>query len=62
MRIEAKVNLNYGENGHFLSVQLDIAVPGLERDIVQVLVDEAHGICPYSKATLGNIDVMTRIV
>ena len=31
--IEAEVNLNYGENGHFLSAQLDIAVPGLERDV-----------------------------
>lgn len=60
--IEAGVNLNYRESGHFLSVQLDIAVPGLERDIVQILVDEAHEICPYSKATRGNIDVVTRIV
>jgi lipoyl-dependent peroxiredoxin len=62
VRIEARVNLNYGENGHFLSVQLDVAVPGPERDIVQILVDEAHAICPYSKATLGNIDVITKIV
>ena len=62
MSIEAEVNLNYGENGHFLSAQLDIAVPGLERDVVQDLVDEAHEICPYSKATQGNIDVTTKIV
>ena len=62
MRIEAEVNLNYGENGHFLSVQLDIAVPSLERDVVQILVDEAREICPYSKATRGNIDVIMRIV
>ena len=56
--IEAEVNLNYGENGHFLSVQLSIAVPGLERDVVQILVDQAHEICPYSKATRGNINVV----
>ncbi|CAN7633158.1 Ohr family peroxiredoxin [Mesorhizobium caraganae] len=62
MSIEAEVNLNYGENGHFLSVQLDIAVPSLERDVVQILVDEAREICPYSKATRGNIDVIMRIV
>ncbi|RWE43650.1 MAG: Ohr family peroxiredoxin [Mesorhizobium sp.] len=60
--IEAEVNLNYGESGHFLSVQLGIAVPGLQRDVVQILVDEAGEICPYAKATRGNIDVMTRIV
>jgi Ohr subfamily peroxiredoxin len=62
VRIDAKVNLNYGENGHFLSAQLEIAVPGLERDVVQALVDEAQEICPYSKATQGNIDVTTKIV
>ena len=62
VHIDAKVNLNYGENGHFLSAQLDIAVPGLERDVVQALVDEAHKTCPYSKATQGNIDVTTEIV
>ncbi|AZO56661.1 MULTISPECIES: Ohr family peroxiredoxin [unclassified Mesorhizobium] len=60
--IEAEVNLNYGESGHFLSVRLGIAVPGLQRDVVQILVDEAGEICPYAKATRGNIDVMTRIV
>ncbi|TGQ07608.1 MULTISPECIES: Ohr family peroxiredoxin [unclassified Mesorhizobium] len=56
--IEAEVNLNHGENGHFLSVQLNIAVPGVERDVVQILVDQAHEICPYSKATQGNINVV----
>jgi lipoyl-dependent peroxiredoxin len=62
VRIDAEVNLSYGENGHFLSVQLDIALPGLERDVVQILVDEANQICPYSKATRGNIDLITRVV
>ena len=60
--IEAEVNLNYGENGHFLSVRLDIAVPGLECEVAQILVDEANEICPYSKATRGNIDLITRVV
>jgi osmotically inducible protein OsmC len=62
VRIDARVNLNNGENGHFLSAHLDIAVPGLERDVVQALLDEAHQICPYSKVTRGNIDVTTTVV
>jgi osmotically inducible protein OsmC len=62
VRIDAKVNLNCGENGCFLSAQLDISVPGLKRGVIQALVDKAHEICPYSKATQGNIDVTTRIV
>jgi osmotically inducible protein OsmC len=62
VRIDAEVNLNCGENGCFLSAQLDIAVPGLKRGVIQALVADAHEICPYSKATQGNIDVTTRIV
>jgi lipoyl-dependent peroxiredoxin len=62
VRIDATVSLNRGEKGCFLSAQLDIAVPGLEREVIQVLVADAHEICPYSKATQGNIDVTTRIV
>jgi organic hydroperoxide reductase OsmC/OhrA len=32
------------------------------RDVAQALVDEAHEICPYSKATRGNIDVAINLV
>jgi organic hydroperoxide reductase OsmC/OhrA len=37
-------------------------VPGVERDVARALVDEAHRICPYSKATRGNIDVAINLV
>lgn len=62
VRIDAEVILNHKGNGQFLSVQLDISVPGLECDIVQALVDEAQGICPYFKATQGNVHVTTKII
>jgi organic hydroperoxide reductase OsmC/OhrA len=29
----------------------------VQPNIARALVDEAHQICPYSKATHGNIDV-----
>jgi len=43
--------------GFGLKVQLDISVPGLPREQVQQIVDQAHQVCPYSNATRGNIDV-----
>ena len=49
------------DNGYFLGTRLDISVPGVAHDIAQVLVDGAHEICPYSKATRGNIDVVTKL-
>jgi osmotically inducible protein OsmC len=36
--------------------------PNIERAVAQALVDEAQQICPYSKATRGNIDVAIHLV
>jgi osmotically inducible protein OsmC len=61
--IDAEIDLNYGDDGFFLRARLNVAVPGVERDVAQALVDAAHQrICPYSKATRGNIDVTITVV
>jgi lipoyl-dependent peroxiredoxin len=62
LAIDAEVDLNLADGGYFLSARLNISLPGVERDVAQVLVDEAHEICPYSKATRGNIDVAINLV
>jgi lipoyl-dependent peroxiredoxin len=36
-------------------------VPGLERDVADTLVDLARQMCPYAKATRGNIDVTVKV-
>jgi osmotically inducible protein OsmC len=43
--------------GFGIQAALTITVPGLPREQVQALVDQAHLVCPYSNATRGNIDV-----
>jgi Ohr subfamily peroxiredoxin len=55
--IDATIELLIENNEFFLRAHLDVSLPGLEREIAQDLVDAAHGICPYSKATRGNIEV-----
>jgi osmotically inducible protein OsmC len=45
------------EQGFGLEVELVINVPGLEKDTVKSLVDQAHVVCPYSHATRNNIKV-----
>ena len=60
--IDAEVDLNLGDGGYFLSTQLNVSLPGVERNAAKALVDEAHQICPYSKATRGNIDVVIKLV
>lgn len=50
------------EGGFGLTVQLDIALPGLDPQQAQNLVEEADTVCPYSNATRGNVDVQLNIV
>jgi osmotically inducible protein OsmC len=50
------------EHGAFgLVVTLIIHVPGLEREQVRELAEAAHQVCPYSRATRGNISVELRV-
>jgi Ohr subfamily peroxiredoxin len=60
--IDAEVDLNSNDAGYFLRARLNVSVPGLARDVAQAIVNEAHQICPYSKATRGNIDVAINLV
>lgn len=56
-RITGKVGIGPIPTGFGIEVQLTIAAPGLPREQLQALVDQAHIVCPYSNATRGNIDV-----
>lgn len=56
-RITGKVGIGPIPTGFGIEVELTIAAPGLPREQLQALVDQAHIVCPYSKATRGNIDV-----
>ena len=60
--IDAEVDLHLVDGGYFLSARLNVSLPGIEREVAQTLVDEAEHLCPYSKATRGNIDVAYNLV
>jgi Ohr subfamily peroxiredoxin len=60
--IDAEVDLNLADGEYFLRARLNVSVPGVERGVAQAIVDSAHQICPYSKATRGNIDVTINLV
>ena len=62
MAIDAEVDLKVAEDGYFLSMCLNVRLPGVERDTAQALINEAHEICPYSKATRGNIEVLVHLI
>jgi lipoyl-dependent peroxiredoxin len=51
-----------GAKGFNIQVAMAVTIPGMERDKAELLVQEAHQVCPYSNATRGNVDVALIVV
>ena len=53
------IAIGFGPEGESFGITADIkvAIPGVDDATAQRLVEAAHEVCPYSKATRGNIDV-----
>ena len=62
LAIDAEVNLHVAGAEYSLSARLNVSLPGLDRDVARSLVEQAAQVCPYSKATHGNIDVVYNLV
>jgi osmotically inducible protein OsmC len=61
--VTALVGLGKLDDGGFgLDVELRVAVTGVSRDQAEDLVAKAHRLCPYSRATRGNLDVRITLV
>jgi len=60
--VDIEVDLGVTGEAYLLQARFDISLPGLPLEVAQTLVHEAHEICPYSKATRGNIDVILNVV
>lgn len=58
-------SVSFGENangaGFNIAVELKVTLPGFSREDAEALVEKAHGVCPYSNATRGNVDVKLTI-
>ncbi|ALO68145.1 organic hydroperoxide resistance protein [Arthrobacter alpinus] len=52
---------NNDVGGFKLAVELEVTSPDLPYEQAQELADAAHLVCPYSKATRGNIDVIVLV-
>jgi len=60
--VDSEVDLGTTNGGYLIQARLNVSLPGIDRDTAQKLVDSAHLECPYSKATHGNINVVTTLV
>ena len=60
--VDTEIDLVLDSGSCFLQARLNVSLSGVDREVAQALVDAAHGICPYSKATHGNIHVETNLL
>ncbi|AVR47440.1 Ohr subfamily peroxiredoxin [Christiangramia fulva] len=61
--VTATVKIGKTDKGNLqLAVILDSFLPGVEVKMGEQLVNEAHEICPYSRATRDNIDVTLNLL
>ena len=57
-RITARVTIGKTDDGGFgLAAELRGHIDGVSREEAQALMEAAHQVCPYSKATRGNIEL-----
>ncbi len=57
VEIAADVSIGKDAAGFGLAVELRGSFPELPREQAEALMKAAHEVCPYSRATRGNIDV-----
>jgi osmotically inducible protein OsmC len=61
-KVTCEVTLNVNDGAFSLAAELKVSLPGADKAKVQALVEDAHTICPYSKATRGNVPVKLTVV
>lgn len=60
--VGARVSLvRSGEESIDIAVDLEVIIPGVEAEKADELAKLAHEMCPYSRATRGNIEVTVSV-
>jgi len=60
--IDASVGIGPIPAGFGIQVALAVHIPGMDKAQAEKLVQAAHGVCPYSNATRGNIEVALSVI
>lgn len=60
--VTAVISYNKDDDGTFIGATLDCLLPTVDTKMGEKLVNAAHEICPYSKATRDNITVKLNLL
>lgn len=55
--VTAEVGIGKNDDGFGLIVKISAVIPNVDAATAKELIEKAHEVCPYSKATRGNITV-----
>ncbi|CCA55510.1 Organic hydroperoxide resistance protein [Streptomyces venezuelae ATCC 10712] len=55
--VTAEVGIGKNDDGFGIIVKISATIPNLDAETAKSLIEKAHQVCPYSKATRGNITV-----
>lgn len=55
--VTAKVGIGKNDDGFGIIVEISASIPAVDTETAKGLIEKAHQVCPYSKATRGNISV-----
>ncbi|MFF5502053.1 organic hydroperoxide resistance protein [Streptomyces roseolus] len=55
--VTAEVGIGKNDDGFGIIVKISASIPNVDAETAKSLIEKAHQVCPYSKATRGNITV-----
>jgi Ohr subfamily peroxiredoxin len=59
--LDSEVDLIKDDVSFHVGARLTLNAPDLDRETAEKLLIAAHQVCPYSRATRGNIDVVLKV-
>ncbi|HWU15058.1 MAG TPA: organic hydroperoxide resistance protein [Caulobacter sp.] len=59
--LDSEIDLIKDDTSFHVGVRLTLNAPELDRETAEKLLHAAHEVCPYSKATRGNVDVVLKV-
>ncbi|MFD8420101.1 organic hydroperoxide resistance protein [Streptomyces sp. NPDC059466] len=55
--VTARVGLGKNDDGFGIIVEISATIPAVDAETARDLLEQAHRVCPYSKATRGDVTV-----
>jgi len=59
--LDSEVDLIKDDTSFHIAARLTLTAPELDRETAEKLLHAAHEVCPYSKATRGNVEVELKV-